>query len=136
MLLPAGCRMDPVGVIERQLGENCTHPLRVEPAIVKWGAVTEGQKRKVTCTVRNDTDTAIVVDRIRTSCDCLKARLSRHDLPPRSIAELSIELDLAKEPRIAGAFRMTVEGQDPKAELLFELIVEFRVSVAPRERGD
>jgi hypothetical protein len=117
--LPAQSPSDPTGVAKTS--EACA--LRPSVQKIDLGLVQQRTQKNLTFTLTNSGPTEINVSTIRTSCDCLSVEVGARSIQSGDTIEVTLFLDLGKEPNFAGALAIEVEGFQMSGQKLFGLTV-------------
>lgn len=93
---------------ERDRVKIASNGLVVEPELIDYGELKQGQMREVTVTIRNRMNTTLVLMRVETSCPCLSVKMERSRLEPGAAIALSTRLDMSRELHFVGRLLLTV----------------------------
>lgn len=91
------------------------------------GAVRPGESVRAEMTLRNPHPAAVTVERVETSCPCVRVTPASLHIEPRESAELGIAFDPTDEPDFRGGLRVEVIGRGEGGDVVFRTHVHLEV---------
>lgn len=104
-------------------------------AAVPLGVIRPGQSAKATATIRNPRSASMIVDRIETSCECVRVTPQSLRVEPGRSADLTILFDPNDAPDFRGELAVDVVGKGPSGQTIFQTTVSVEVRPDP-SKGD
>jgi len=108
--------------------------LILEPSEVFLGTIDPGRRITTPVTIRNRGDVRLVIDRIDTSCDCVRMTPSTVTLDAGQSAFLSVEYNPNSEPEFRGALAVSLTGLSADHVTIFNLVVHVRIEDLQADR--
>lgn len=117
------------------VGDGQSRPSRIvttmsDPAttdVIDFGQITPGGSARTSFRLENQSNSAVEVAKIRTSCDCLSVDLSDRLVRPRQAVTAQATIDLSDEPEFSGGLRPEAEFLDATGQPFF--VRSFRATV-------
>lgn len=106
---------------------NPSPPLEISPDPVWLGMITAGQSARSVATLRNPGRDPVRVDRIETSCPCLRPSPNALEIGAGESASLTFDCDLSDEPDFLGRLAINVEAYDHLDRVVFRTRVNLEV---------
>ena len=125
----AGClRFPPPRRVIR--GAAITQPflLEISPSQIYFGVLRPGQSARAVMAERNPSSNPLAIDRIETSCPCVKVSPTRVELGPGETKHLTLTFDPSAEPGFRGGLSVDVAGFGYDEIVLFRSRVNVEVS--------
>lgn len=94
-----------------------------------FGRIVAGDRAQRDFVLSNDSEAAIQIATVRTSCECLRVDLTNRTVRPHEAVTAQATIDLSDEPDFSGGFCPEVEFLDGSGQVLF--VREFRANVVP-----
>ena len=111
-------------------------PLEINPNPVDLGTLAPGRSAQTTITLHNPCPLMVSVDRIETSCQCLRVGPAPARLMPGERAVLAARIDLSSETEFRGGLSITVAGIAASGREVFQTRVNLFVGpVSVQERS-
>jgi len=107
-------------------------PLLAEPETLPLGTLEPGRTAEATVRVRNPGAKPVVVDRIESSCPCIRATPGTLHIGPGESAALTLRFDPSDEPDFRGALAVEYEGKTTDGTVALQGRVRVDVNCAPR----
>jgi hypothetical protein len=120
------CIRTPSACSERPFG-----PVSVSPSPVTLGVLEPGQSSKATLNIKNETDAAIAVSRIETSCPCIRITPCPVQLEPQQAILTTVRFDPTEEPSFRGRLSVEYIGRAANDEVIFRGRVQVSVVETP-----
>lgn len=95
--------------------------------VVDLGVLSSGEWRNSSLTLTNKGAMPVEIEAITSSCPCLSLQCVPRVVPPSGTAQLSVTLDLGKEPSFSGNLRIHVQGKTRSGALAFSVQVTAKV---------
>lgn len=95
--------------------------------VVDLGVLSSGEWRNSSLTLTNKGAMPVEIEAITSSCPCLSLQCAPRVVPPSGTAQLSLILDLSKEPNFSGNLRIHVQGKTRSEALAFSVQVTAKV---------
>ncbi|WP_029247333.1 DUF1573 domain-containing protein [Schlesneria paludicola] len=135
-LLTAGCSQNQVsdtiaanhGASSRQTSDKS--PLKLA---VDLGVVFQGEETRYKHWIKNQSDRAVTVHKLNTSCECLTANLSHTQFAAHDRAMVSLTYDGNREPEFTGSLAVSVELHDSEGGRLGEITASIEVTKRPTD---
>jgi len=99
----------------------------VEPALVDFGELEQGQSAGAQVSIINRTNKPLVVSRTSSSCPCLMLELNTLQLEPGQQAIAELRVDMAHEPFFLGSLLIALSLFDSHGEKVLTLHAKVRV---------
>jgi len=109
------------------IGAGGQPPVLISPPTLDLGVVGRGQVTQGTLQLRNQTQTRVEIDSVRTSCPCLVVHLPSKALEPTEAVDGIARLDMGTEPEFRGDLRIEIRGRTRDGRVLFVAIVDASV---------
>jgi hypothetical protein len=126
-----GCSSGNAPIISRPV--EGSPPLKASMPLsttVDLGVVTQGQSAALKTWIKNQSDHAVQVSRIESSCECLDVRLSPMTIEPGKRALVRCHYDGAREPDFVGSLHIEVQLTDDKGMKIGQIDVPIEVILA------
>jgi len=108
-------------------------PPEVSPSLVSLGILAPGQPAGARFLLRNPGPHTVSVERVKTSCPCLRVEAAPFIVGPGGSAELVARFDPADDPDFRGGLSIEVTGLSPAGEAEFRVQVDLEVQAEPRK---
>jgi hypothetical protein len=102
--------------------------ITMSPSSLSLGTVAPGQSASSRITLRNRTGNSLSLQRIESSCPCVRITPGSVRLEPGQTASLLVLFDPTDEPDFRGMLDIEVTGRGDRKEILFQ--GSIRISVA------
>ena len=90
--------------------------LIANPNPIFLGEIKAGTEGRTTTLVRNPTSESILIDKLGSSCSCIRLSPSRFAVKPGESAELSVVFDPAEDPEFRGTLLVEAVGLGKSGE--------------------
>jgi len=110
---------------QRDPGAENNGRLLAGPTVVDLGDVPQGCRRNRTIMLTNAGAEPVIIDRCRSSCDCIHVTPRDLTVPGRSTIPALITLDLTDDPRFLGTLAVEVTGYTQSKQEAFGFLVRF-----------
>jgi len=104
-------------------------PLEISPDPVDLGVLPPGRSAQATISLRNPGPRPVSVERIETSCPCIRAEPASFKVGPGELAELVTRFDPSDDPDFRGGLSIEVVGRSPRDFVLFRARVDLEIRV-------
>ncbi len=112
-------------------------PLEISPDLVSLGVVGPGQPAQAIIKLRNPGAQPLTVQRVDTSCPCVRAEPESIVVAPGEIKQLRVCFDPSVEPAFQGGLSVNITGLGAEDRLLFRSRVDLDVRPDSRNgRGE
>jgi hypothetical protein len=101
-------------------------PLEVSPDPIEIGALGAGESRLVSVNLRNTRNTELMLDRIVTSCPCVRVEQVPARIAPAETASLKIRVDGESESNYGDWLAVEIGGYLPDGTVAFRMKVRFQ----------
>jgi hypothetical protein len=108
-------------------------PLEISPNPIDLGVLGDGQVARATVCVTNRGSRLLAVDRVDTSCPCLKVPPGAFQVGPGESKALAIEFDASQESGFAGTLSIEVTGH-AAGSVVFRTAAKVQCEAQPRTR--
>ena len=138
LLLPGlvlGCSPEPIasrGVVNQATVADST--ITLPP--ISLGVLAPGRSVCTSASIRNPRSVPIIVDRVETSCECVRVSPRSMHIEPGQAAELTIMFDPSEAPEFRGDLGVEVVGWNESARAAFRAVVSLEVRAVTANRGD
>lgn len=102
--------------------------------IMDLGVLSPGEGRNSCLSLANEGAMPVEIETITSTCPCLFLECIPRVVPPSATAQMSVALDLGKEPSFVGNLRIRVQGKTRSGALAFSLQVIAKVQ-RPEKNG-
>jgi len=109
--------------------------LTISPDPISLGTLGNGQSAKAAAFVRNPGAGAVTIERIDTSCPCLRALLEPTTIGPGETGRITLSFDPKDEPDFQGELSIEVVGYEIKKEVAFRTFLRATVGMAVVSQG-
>jgi len=107
-------------------------PLEISPDPVSLGVVNSGQKATAAFTLVNHLSHALTIERIETSCPCLRIKPGSIRIEPDERKVLAVEFDPSTEPDFHGGLSIDVTGYAAE-RVVFHTLAKLEVRTESHE---
>ncbi|MDT8376086.1 MAG: DUF1573 domain-containing protein [Mariprofundaceae bacterium] len=102
-------------------------PLHLQPEVLDMGSVREGEEATGTLFIRNNSEAAITITDVQTSCGCTVAEPKSRILAPGAFTELEVKIDSTVKQ---GEVRKSVHVTDSSGQVA-EAVLKLTVTENP-----
>lgn len=105
-----------------------TSGLLESPASIALGRLAPGERAEAGWTLSNRTAAVVRLDRVESSCPCVRVEPIPTTIDPGGQANLRVVFDPAEEPDFRGGLAVDLTGRGPTGVVLFRSTVDLTVS--------
>lgn len=106
-------------------------PVTVGPDPVTLGTLEAGRAAHATVSLHNPGSEALTLDRVESSCACVRMTPLPVRIDPRRSVDLTVTFDPREEPDFRGAMTVDLTGWDAAGRQVFRTRVELEVQSGP-----
>jgi len=101
--------------------------LVISPKLIDFGALSPGQSSRVDLRISNSSTISRTLDRIETSCPCIRISRLPAEIPVRETRVLEVSFDPSEEPDFRGSLVIDLHGFDPEGVEMFQAKIHLAV---------
>jgi hypothetical protein len=101
--------------------------LSVSPSPVDFGVIPVGGKKEIEITIFNPGKQAVQIDKVETTCDCLKVDFAGQLVQPGKALRSRTVLDMASDPDFVGDLQIRVRALTEKSQPLLSFEATAKV---------